>query len=121
MREQYITVRALSLVKVKCMSGCASIFWAVIKVSDMQTKSPPHQVLQLLDLPLRNCTSNHIHGFTDPAPVLYLPVPCSLYSILKILTPSVFVVVAVQLLNILPARTCTENDALFQTVDSYDD
>ncbi|KAF9460281.1 hypothetical protein BDZ94DRAFT_940467 [Collybia nuda] len=41
-REEYITVRALSVVRAECMSERATIVWAVIKVDDMKTKNPPH-------------------------------------------------------------------------------
>ncbi|KAF9455625.1 hypothetical protein BDZ94DRAFT_1316018 [Collybia nuda] len=46
-REEYITVRALSIVKAECMSGRATIVWAVIKVDDMKTKEPPHHIYVL--------------------------------------------------------------------------
>lgn len=43
-REQYITVRVLSMAKAECAPGRATIVWAVLKVDDIRTKSSPHHV-----------------------------------------------------------------------------
>jgi hypothetical protein len=45
-REKYITVRALSMVQAECMSGSATIVWAVIKLDDLNNGNPPHKVCQ---------------------------------------------------------------------------